>query len=570
MQRKTGFFPSGWLRSLKSFFRFRSTVFGRVIIIISVFSMFLFLLFGLIFNSVYQNYLNTVIRQSGNNVGSMVEGALYHAMLKNDKDALQNTLDVINTLPGIDEVNMYNSRDSLAYSSVVSGDHGHGNPDCRSCHSDLDRIFPHDEHSYHIIDDVSTCSMMTGGESYRQLLIRSPIFNEKSCYTAACHAHSQSDVVLGSLIIKVPLKEMDAEVADTTRNFFLLAAISTFLLVSMVVLFTRKKIRKPLDAMLSASQTVAGGDIKKRLEITPDLMDDMRTLAISFNNMLDSLGKANKELENWSQQLEYKVKRKSEEITAIQQELIHAEKMASLGRLSSSVAHEINNPLSGVLTCAKLVQKQLKTLPVDETAKAQMEKYLTVIEKETKRCGDIVRDLLDFSRKDRKRFANHHVHSILSDACHLMSYQIKSAGIHFYTDFSADRDLVFCNENQIKQACVAVLVNAVEAVGENGEITIKTLNPDPEHLRLEISDDGTGISPEHIKHIFEPFFSARQNAGGIGMGLAIVHGIVENHHGKITITSKAGAGTAVAIKLPLAKKLIPEDHDKKNITVDRG
>jgi two-component system NtrC family sensor kinase len=477
-------------------------------------------------------------------------------MLENDKGALENTLDIIHTLPGIDEVNLYANNDSLVYSSYSFNTPGHGDPDCKSCHPDIHTMFPLKEKSYRLISDASVCNMAVSNNdsSFRQLMIRSPIFNEKSCYTASCHAHSKSDEVLGSLIIKIPLEELDAAVLKSTTEFFLFAALSTFLLVFVLIFFTRKKVKEPLNAIISASEAVARGDRDMRLEIKPNLLEDMRMVSIAFNNMLDNLNLANKELRNWSQQLEYKVQIKSEELSEIQNELIHVERIASLGKLSSSVAHEINNPLSGVLTYTKLVHKQLEKLEVDFNSKNAMLKYLTVIESETKRCGDIVKGLLDFSRKDQKNSENKHLHAILQDTYNLMAHQMKISDINFYTDFSAEHDLVHCNENQLKQACVAILVNACEAMSGSGEIIILTKNPDPESIRMDISDTGIGISEEDKKHIFEPFFSAKKKTNGIGLGLAIVHGIVQSHKGKIDIQSEVGKGTTVSITLPLIKK----------------
>ena len=236
----------------------------------------------------------------------------------------------------------------------------------------------------------------------------------------------------------------------------------------------------------------------------------------------------------------------------MQNELIHVERIASLGKLSSSVAHEINNPLSGVLTYTKLVHKQLGRMDLEEREKESIMKYLKVIETETKRCGDIVKGLLDFSRKDQKNFEEKSLHKILQDTYNLMSHQMKMSDIHFYTDFSASSDVVACSENQIKQACVAILVNASEAINKDGEILIKTSNSDPDHIQMDISDNGVGIAKEDIKHIFEPFFSAKQKASGIGLGLAIVHGIVQSHKGKIEIESEPGEGTTLSIILPLA------------------
>ena len=273
----------------------------------------------------------------------------------------------------------------------------------------------------------------------------------------------------------------------------------------------------------------------------------------AFNNMLDNLQTATSELQNWSKQLEYKVQKKTEELSEMQNELIHVERIASLGKLSSSVAHEINNPLSGILTYTKLVQKQLSKPHFNGTKIESILKYLLVIEKETKRCGEIVKSLLEFSRKDQHDFKTNHLHKILNEAYSLMAHKFKIANISFLTDFSGNQDLINCSDNQIKQACVAILMNAYEAVVDNGEILMKTSNPNDDLIKIEISDNGVGITPEDISHIFEPFFSAKQKTNGIGLGLAIVHGIVQNHKGKIEVASKLGEGTTFSITLPVLK-----------------
>ena len=196
-------------------------------------------------------------------------------------------------------------------------------------------------------------------EGHRQLLIRKPILNEPSCYTSSCHAHSSNDEVLGSLIIKMSLTDLDATIKQSSTEYFLLATLITILLIVSLFLFTSRKIKMPLNSIIKASEAVAMGDKTTRLEITPNLLDDMRLVSVAFNNMLDNLHAANTELKNWSEQLEYKVQKKSDKLIEIQKELIHIERIASLGKLSSSVAHEINNPLSGVLTYTKLVYKLL-------------------------------------------------------------------------------------------------------------------------------------------------------------------------------------------------------------------
>jgi len=541
-------------RIFKKYVKFRSSIYGRVVLIITVLSVFLFVSFTIIFRSVNENYLNTVIRQSGSNIGSIVEGALYYSMLENDKSALQYTLDVINTLPGIDEVNMYDSQDNLVYSSISSDtNNSHSDPNCLSCHTDIRSLFPEKNKSYTIIEVDSDCKMNQNDNRSRHLLIKSPILNEKSCYLSSCHAHKATDTLLGSLVIKIPLEDLDAAVIKSSTEFFLLAIFTTLLLALFLIFFTRRKIKDPLNALVKVSIAVANGDKSTRVEIKPNQLDDMRMVSQAFNDMLDNLQTATNELENWSQQLEYKVQKKTEELGAAQHELMHVERLASLGKLSSSVAHEINNPLSGILIYTKLLYKQMSNPELYASKRDSMLKHLKLIENETKRCGDIVKGLLDFSRKDQDDFEPKHLHDILQETYELMTHPIKIANITFLTDFAAHSDLINCSPNQIKQACVAMLVNASEAVLENGEIVIRTKNPNEDTIVFEIYDNGLGIPPEDIPHIFEPFFSTKQDVSGIGLGLAIVHGIIQNHKGKIQVKSELGNGTILSVTLPLIR-----------------
>jgi two-component system NtrC family sensor kinase len=180
-----------------------------------------------------------------------------------------------------------------------------------------------------------------------------------------------------------------------------------------------------------------------------------------------------------------------------------------------------------------------------------MLKHLKLIETETKRCGEIVKGLLDFTRKDQADFEPKHLHEVMKETYELMTHPVQIANILFSTDFAASRDLIYCSPNQIKQACVALIVNASEAVSENGEILIRTTNPNEETIKLEITDNGTGISPEDLPHIFEPFFTTKKDTSGIGLGLAIVHGIVQNHKARIEVDTKPGQGTTMSITFPL-------------------
>lgn len=531
--------------------KFTSSIYGRVVIIIALSLFFLFIAFGAIFRSVNEEYMKSVISENGNNIGFLVEGALYRSMMENDRTSLQSTLDVINTMTGIEDVNMYDHNDDLVFSSISNESVDHNDPNCKSCHANFSQMFLPDEKSYKIIDVDSECSMNHNNTDNRYLLIKSPILNSQSCYESSCHAHSKDTRVLGSLIIKMPLKGLDEALEKSTTDYFMMAAGMTILLILFLIIFTKSQIKDPLNSIINASIEVSKGDNSTRLEMPRHQLSDMRMVSTAFNNMLDNLQAANSELQNWSQQLEYKVQKKTEELGQAQNELINIERIASLGKLSLSVAHEINNPLSGILVYTKLIYKQLNNQDLDPVKKESMLKHLRLIESETKRCGDIVKGLLDFSRKDQDGFEPRHLHEVLLDTVDLMSHQMKIANINFLTGFDAKNDMINCCPNQIKQACVAILVNASEAVAENGEILFRTNNPDPQHVRLEISDNGIGISEADIPHVFEPFFTTKEQASGIGLGLSIVHGIVQNHKGKIDVLSGRGKGTTISITLPL-------------------
>ena len=539
-------------RVIRNYVRFRSSIYGRVVFIIAGSLFVLFILFNIVFRTIYVDLFDTTIRQTGDQVSSIAEGALYYSMLENDKAMLQRELDIISTMSGIDEVNMYNEHNQLAYSSLSADFAENRNPNCNDCHADLSSMFSYKEKEYRIIDGQAECGVFQNQGSDRNLLIRKPILNESSCSTADCHAHNEEEEVLGYLLINLPLNDLDSFVDRSSNDFLMLAFLITGIMISVLILFTRRRIKDPIHSIIKASEAVSKGDTSIRIKLEPHLLDDMRLVSLAFNNMLDHIDRSTEDLQNWSQQLEYKVQKKSEALSEAQNELIHVERIASLGKLSSSVAHEINNPLSGILVYSKLVHKQLNNSVFYHPKKESILKNLKLIETETKRCGDIVKGLLDFSRKDRDDFELINIHNILDETYALMTHTIKMADITFSRDYGAKNDKVFCSPNQIKQACVALLVNSTEAIRENGEITIRTLNSDAEHFRLEIADNGGGISEQELPHIFEPFYSTKRESSGIGLGLAIVHGIVENHKGRIRVNSSPEKGTVISIILPLS------------------
>ena len=204
--------------TLRKYTRIRSSIYGRVIFIITGSLIVLFILFNIVFRSVYGDFFNTTIRQSGENISSIVVGALYYSMLENDKAMLQRTLDIISTMSGIDEVNMYDNKDNLAFSSASNDLEHWGNPNCKECHTNLESMFPSRKIGYRIVEAIPDCESLHSTDNERHLLIREPILNERSCHTADCHAHTENDEVLGSLIIMLPLEDLDSFVDKSSSD----------------------------------------------------------------------------------------------------------------------------------------------------------------------------------------------------------------------------------------------------------------------------------------------------------------------------------------------------------------
>lgn len=523
--------------------------------VIGLLSVLLLISYQIIFRTVNESYVKTVLYQNGNNIGSIVEGALYHSMLENNKTELQNTLDIIDDLSGIDGVLLYDNQDNLAYSSLSDRSREHIQPNCKDCHANLDTLFPGSGRSYRVINVNDDCNMSLTNEDYSQLVIRAPIINQPSCFlNTSCHAHKPEERILGSLLIKLPLSETEEAVSTASRLFTLLAVLITLLVASALILFTRKNIKNPINNIIVASKAIATGDYKVRIDIKHRQLDDVTMVSKAFNHMMDKLEFVNTELQNWSKQLEYKVLKKSEELGEIQNELINIERKASLGKLSSSVAHELNNPLSGILVYAKLINKKLSNLDYDQNILKPIISHVKLIEDETKRCGDIVKGLLDFSRSDQDNFEIRHLHELLNETNMLVNHSISLSNVNFSLELKASEDLISCSPNQIKQIFVALLVNSSEAVPDDGEIKLSTRNTDDHSIVVDISDNGSGIVPEDIPHIFEPFYTTKRHGDGIGLGLAIVHGIVKSHQGSIDVSSISGKGTTMSIKIPLIRK----------------
>jgi two-component system NtrC family sensor kinase len=277
--------------------------------------------------------------------------------------------------------------------------------------------------------------------------------------------------------------------------------------------------------------------------------DEMGELARSFNQMTKQLKAANEANQEWSSTLEKKVRDKSEELKKAQAHLLLVEKIASLGKLSAVVAHEINNPMFGILTYAKLCLKIIQnptSFSRDQTN--SVVQFLTVIRDEAIRCGDIVKNLLIFAKKDFGKWTEESLDKIINNSIQLVKHKIQIKELELNQELAEGNDIIYCDASGIQHILVALFINAIDAMSKGGKLKVKTILLDSsQEVQIVISDTGGGIPEEVLPHIFEPFVSTKESTG---LGLAVVYGIIQQHKGEIEVDSKPNEGTTFVITLP--------------------
>lgn len=253
-----------------------------------------------------------------------------------------------------------------------------------------------------------------------------------------------------------------------------------------------------------------------------------------------------------SQQLERRVARRTKELKEDYARLVQEDRMISLGKLMSSVVHEINNPLSGIISLSKLVLRNLEEGATDGKSLATMKEHLKLVVSETARTSKIVSNLLSFSRQVKVEVRDVDVNQVIHRVFSIVGHkaQLQNITVHFELDEAIAT--VKGSFAQIEQCLMNVVFNAIEAMPDGGELTVSTHfdTVKRQEVVVEIRDTGLGISKENLLHIFEPFFSTKGEAKGVGMGLSVVYGIIRDHQGDIAVNSEEGKGTCFTIRLP--------------------
>jgi two-component system NtrC family sensor kinase len=381
----------------------------------------------------------------------------------------------------------------------------------------------------------------------RMLASMEVIRNEPSCHNAACHVHDKSQTVLGVLDIAYSLDEIDRGM-QTGATAMLALSLGFVLVVALAVsVFVHRLVYRPLRDVERGAKRVAAGDMETPIPVRSG--DEFGRLANSFNAMTVALQASRRELQQMNESLERRVAERTQALHRAEAEAVRGEKLASVGLLAAGIAHELNNPLTGILTFTSLLRRSLP----DGSPDAE---DLDLVIRETKRCAAIIRRLLDFAREKapEKKFAD--LNRLIEDTVHIVEQPAQLQDIEIRLELDRSLPEVWMDPSMIEQVVMNMLVNAQHAISEKGRITLRTRRADPAAgaapmVEIAIADTGCGIPEKNLQRIFDPFFTSKEVGKGTGLGLSVSHGIVEAHGGRIEVESRVGEGSTFRVLLPL-------------------
>jgi two-component system NtrC family sensor kinase len=503
--------------------------------------------YSLYYISLESEQYEEIASQCAERTSHIISASTKNAMLLNQKDKAFEIMKSIAKQEGVEKICLYDKKGKIIYSTDQTeiGDKVElTSRVCSPCHKPTGAVRGVPANKWY---DIYTDS--NGNRFLGNLL---PIQNEKSCSASDCHAHSVNQSYIGVLRVIMSLNKMDALVNENRSRMISINIFITIILGLAVGVFLWIWVHLPVKNLIKGTREISSGNLDYIIPATSK--DELGLLGRSFNDMTTDIRKAKDEITSWSNQLENRVKEKTAQLEKTQERNLQIEKMASLGQLSATVAHELNNPMAGILTYSKLIQKKMNKGPLSEDEKLSVLKHLRMIESESARSGEIVKNMLLFSRQEAIEMKPHSLNKIIDSSLDLISHHLKLNNIKLNKDFQPNLPLVYIDENQIKQALLALYVNAVEAMDDEGTLSVKTrLTKSRHQVSIVIEDTGRGI-PETVKsQVFEPFFTTKNEVKGVGLGLAAVYAIIHKHGAKISFESEVNKGTTFEIILPINK-----------------
>ena len=501
-------------------------------------------LFGYLNLRLQRQHAEEIVLQSADRMSDLIQRSTRYHMLRNDREALYEVINTIGREPGIRRVRIFNEDGRISFSTDPAEVGRLVDKQAEACYACHARAAPLTK-----LDRPDRARIFTDARGQRVLGVIRPIENEPACANASCHAHPAGRRILGVIDADLSLTTVDARLAEHQAQLVRFTGLAVVLVTFVSALFSWVVFYKPVKELTAGTNRVAQGDLDYRLPVRSQ--DELGALAESFNRMTANLGEARAELTAWARTLEERVAEKTRDLDRAQMALVTSEKMAALGKLSATIAHEVNNPLEGILTYTRLAVKQLEKSPLEASTKSRIIEQLSIAERESRRCGEIMRNLLTFARQAATHRQPCDLNTLVERVLALVRHQLELQGIELDQRLAAGMPPVICDANRIQQVILALLVNASEAMPQGGRLEVTTeFNPRQDCAILRVRDIGHGIPAEVLPHIFEPFFTTKENQQRTGLGLAVAHSVLEQHGGGITVRSTPGQGAEFQVTLP--------------------
>ena len=522
-----------------------STLSFRLFLVLSLAILLLFTIHATLAQHFQTVAIEGQVKIAAYSQSDFIRQSLYTAMLRNERGRIHEMITLLGREPGVEVIRIYNKQGQITFSTAeqeIGTTVNRQAEACYVCHAAAQPLSA--------VPSAERARIYRKADARRVMGLINPIPNDRSCSEAPCHVHPAAVSVLGVLDVQMSLAALDADAVAARRRSLALAVGIVLLSMALMAVIVYRSVSRPIGKLRQGTERLAEGDLG--VEIDLHRSDELGLLATSFNRMAHSLRDADAELRDWSHTLEDRVQQKTQELEQLTSQLVQAEKTASLGRMAATVAHELNNPLSGILTYAKVTARRVSALMPEGPDRQRLLDALKLIQSESMRCGNIVRDLLTYARQSRAEFRPAQLHDLVERALQLVAHHTELRGIGTDRALTLADDNLACDGEQIVQALIALLINAVEAMGEGGRLAVRTWADPlaPGMLKLSVSDTGVGIPPEIQPHIFDPFFSTKHETKGVGLGLAVVYGIIQRHDGRIEVESRPGNGTTFTITLP--------------------
>jgi two-component system NtrC family sensor kinase len=494
-----------------------------------------FALFGYINLRMERSNSEDLIKQSAYRTADVILRSTHYGMLHNDRDALYNIIQGLGSETGIRRIRLFNKEGRITLSTEAGEINTVVDKNaeaCYGCHQQSAALSK--------LNRKDRARRFTDKQGHSVLAVIQPVDNAPECSNAACHVHPAGQQVLGVIDANLSLDTVDVQMAKHQANlwYFLVGAI--VLGSALAVGFIWTVVYRPVKKLIDGTHRVADGDLAYRLPVGSD--DELGDLARSFNKMTSKV-------EGVQAEIEERVRRKTAELEKIHKTLLSSEKMASIGKLAATVAHEINNPLFGILTYARLTLRSVQKLEFE--GRGEAEEQLQTIERESKRCGELVKSLLTFSRQAPSQREPQDLNTVVHRAVQLVKHKLEMQSIELRESLGGGLPAVECDGNQIQQVILVLMVNASEAMPKGGTLEVTTeFDAASEQGVVRVKDTGSGIPADVLPRIFDPFFTTKEDQNRTGLGLAVAAGIIDQHAGEITVRSEAGVGTEFRVALP--------------------